>query len=138
VSIYKISNNNGILIMIKSSLILHHASLIVANTEQSLAFYSGVLGLPQTDRPDLGFPGAWLQLGEQQIHLLELANIDPTTGRPEHGGRDRHIALSTEALNPVREALDKAGITYTLSKSGRRALFCRDPDGNAIEILERQ
>ncbi|MGR9099900.1 MAG: VOC family protein, partial [Gammaproteobacteria bacterium] len=25
---------------------------------------------------------------------------------------------------------------YTLSKSGRQALFCRDPDGNALEILE--
>ena len=124
--------------MLKSNLILHHASLIVTNTEQSLAFYSGVLGLQQIDRPDLGFPGAWFQLGEQQIHLLELPNIDPTTGRPEHGGRDRHIALSTAALDPVREALEEAGITYTVSKSGRRALFCRDPDGNAIEVLERQ
>jgi len=116
---------------------MHHASLVVSDTAASLAFYCGVLGMPQTDRPDLGFPGAWLQLGEQQIHLLELANPDPTTGRPEHGGRDRHVALSVPDLEPVREALDKNGIIYTLSKSGRKALFCRDPDGNALEILQR-
>lgn len=116
---------------------VHHASLIVADTAKALVFYCDILGMPLTDRPDLGFPGAWLQLGEQQIHLLELANPDPTTGRPEHGGRDRHVALSVAALDPVKEALDKNGVAYTLSKSGRKALFCRDPDGNALEILQR-
>jgi glyoxylase I family protein len=123
--------------MSQNNLRLHHASLVVSDTVAALAIYVGILGLEQTERPDLGFPGAWLQLGEQQIHLLELPNTDPTTGRPEHGGRDRHVALSTDALDPIRESLEKAGIAYTLSKSGRRALFFRDPDGNAIEILER-
>lgn len=116
---------------------LQHASIIVSDTAASLAFYCDVIGLQQTDRPDLGFPGAWLQLGGQQIHLLELENPDPTTGRPEHGGRDRHIALSVQELAPIKEVLDKTGTVYTLSKSGRKALFCRDPDGNALEILQQ-
>ena len=116
---------------------LHHASLVVANTDISRGFYCDILGLQQVERPDLGFPGAWLQLGAQQIHLLELENPDPITGRPEHGGRDRHVALSALALKPVQDALNKAGIVYTMSISGRRALFCRDPDGNAVEIIEQ-
>ncbi len=123
--------------MSKFNFTLHHASLVVADTAVSLKFYCDILDMQQTDRPDLGFPGAWLQLGAQQIHLLELANPDPTTGRPEHGGRDRHIALSVPDLEPVREVLDENGIAYTLSKSGRKALFCRDPDGNALEVLQR-
>ena len=116
---------------------INHASLIVANLDRSLVFYSEILGLQQVDRPDLGFPGAWFQLGDQQIHLLELENPDPIVGRPEHGGRDRHVALNALSLASVQNALNKAGIDYTMSKSGRRALFCRDPDGNAIEIIER-
>ncbi|MGZ8163397.1 MAG: VOC family protein [Methylobacter sp.] len=123
--------------MSKISFSLHHVSLIVADTERSLAFYSQTLGLQQVERPDLGFPGAWLQLGPQQIHLLELKNPDPVTGRPEHGGRDRHVALSVPELAPVREILDKQGIVYTMSISGRKALFFRDPDGNSIEIIEQ-
>lgn len=115
---------------------LNHASLIVANTEQALVFYCNILGLQQTERPDLGFPGAWLQLGSQQLHLLELTNPDPTTGRPVHGGRDRHVALNVLALQPVQDALRQAGVAYTMSISGRRAMFCRDPDGNAIELIE--
>lgn len=123
--------------MLKNDFILHHASLVVSDTATSLNFYVGILGLQQIERPDLGFPGAWLKLGEQQLHLLELPNTDPTTGRPAHGGRDRHVALSTINIDPVRATLDEKGYPYTLSISGRRALFCRDVDGNAIEVLER-
>lgn len=116
---------------------LHHVSIIVADTTRALDFYRGVLGLePDDRRPDLGYPGAWLTLDGGQIHLLELPNPDPVAGRPEHGGRDRHFALTVARLEPVVQALEQAGITYTLSRSGRRALFCRDPDGNAVEIIE--
>lgn len=116
---------------------LHHASLIVSNVQTALKFYCDALGMRQTERPDLGFPGVWLQLSEQQqLHLLELHNPDPTTGRPDHGGRDRHVALMVANMEPIKERLEKHHIRYTLSISGRRAFFCRDPDGNAIEIIE--
>lgn len=113
-----------------------HASVVVADTEKSLAFYCGVLGLPQCpDRPDLGYPGAWLQVGGQQIHLLELPNPDPVSGRPAHGGRDRHTAFAVSGFDDLVRRLDQARIPYTLSRSGRKALFCRDPDGNALEFI---
>ncbi|WP_347987029.1 VOC family protein [Methylomonas sp. AM2-LC] len=116
---------------------LHHASLIVADTEKSLRLYQDVLGMQRIERPELGFPGAWLQIGAQQIHLLELANPDPISGRPAHGGRDRHVAMHVDSIDALRADLDEAGIAYTLSISGRKALFCRDLDGNALEFIER-
>ena len=124
--------------MTENKISLHHVSMVVADAATSVAFYAGVLGLHQVDRPDLGFPGAWFQLGDQQVHLLELVNMDPVTGRPEHGGRDRHVALSVSALTPFKEKLELEGIVYSMSKSGRKALFCRDPDGNAVELIERE
>jgi glyoxylase I family protein len=124
--------------MTEYNFLLHHASLIVSDTEAAKHFYCTILGLKQIPRPDLGFPGAWLALGStQQLHLLELPNPDPKTGRPEHGGRDRHVALTVSSLDAVKALLTEHGITFTLSKSGRKALFCRDPDANAIEIIER-
>ncbi|MFM1891474.1 MAG: hypothetical protein RLZ44_551, partial [Pseudomonadota bacterium] len=81
---------------------LHHASLIVADTARALDFYVGVLGLAVDDaRPELGYPGAWLQVGSRQLHLLELPNPDPVDGRPAHGGRDRHLALLVQQLDAV-------------------------------------
>jgi glyoxylase I family protein len=116
---------------------MHHVSVIVADTERSLSFYRDLLGLPvDASRPDLGYPGAWLQLGAQQIHLLQVPNPDPMDTRPTHGGRDRHLALSVPDLDRIIERLNSAGVGYTLSRSGRRALFCRDPDANALEFVE--
>lgn len=119
---------------------LHHVSMIVADTAAALEFYSGILGLEiDESRPDMSFSGAWLSLGGgQQIHLLELPNPDNTDNRPEHGGRDRHTAIRVDDLDEFIFRLKQARIAYTLSASGRRALFCRDPDGNAWELIEVQ
>lgn len=117
---------------------LHHVSLVVAATTRSLAFYCDILGLAiEPGRPDLGFPGAWLRLGDQQVHLLELANPDPVDQRPAHGGRDRHTAVTVRHLAPFVSRLEGAGLQFTMSQSGRRALFCRDPDGNTWELIEK-
>ena len=114
-----------------------HSSLLVKDTKRSLTFYCDVLGLQvDSERPDLGFPGAWLNIGIQQIHLLELPNPDPVEGRPEHGGRDRHTALQVIDIDGLQHRLEKAGIPFTRSKSGRKAIFTRDPDGNALEFVE--
>jgi len=115
---------------------IHHVSMMVVDTTRSLAFYRDILGLPVAEnRPELDFGGAWLDVVEQQIHLLELPNPDSCDGRPEHVGRDRHLALSVEGLDELVQRLEQAGIPYTKSRSGRNAVFCRDPDGNGIELI---
>jgi glyoxylase I family protein len=122
--------------MTQNILRIHHSSLLVADTQASLKFYCGVLGLEELDRPDFPYEGSWLDLGLQQLHLIELDNPDPTTGRPEHGGKDRHVAFHVTTLDLIVERLEKNNIKYTVSVSGRRALFCRDLDGNALEFIE--
>jgi glyoxylase I family protein len=116
---------------------IQHVSFIVASVEQSLAFYRDLLGLQQDpSRPDLGYPGAWLTVGDQQIHLLELENPDPVVNRPWHVGQDRHVALMISGLAELRARLEEAEIIYTSSRSGRQAIFCRDPDGNGLEFIQ--
>jgi len=112
--------------------------MLVSNTAKSMQFYMDVLGMDDVThlRHKLPFHGAFVQAGNHQIHLMELESMDPKTGRPEHGGRDKHLALTVNDITPLMENLDKNGIFYTMSKSGRRALFCRDPDGNALEFIE--
>lgn len=115
---------------------VHHVSMIVMDTVRSLNFYRDILGLSiSTTRPALDFKGAWLDVGEQQIHLLELRNPDGVEGRPEHVGRDRHLALTVDDLDSLVNRLEQKDIAYTKSRSGRDAIFCRDPDGNGIELI---
>ena len=47
----------------------------------TIEFYTNVLGLTvRTDRPNFPFGGAWLDLGGQQVHLIE-AEVPPARGQ---------------------------------------------------------
>ena len=114
-----------------------HATFLTTDLAKSRAFYEGVLGLqPNPSRPAMSYDGAWYDVApNQQIHLMLLPNPEAGLQRPAHGGRDRHVALAVSDIAKLIERLNQAGIAYTLSQSGRRALFCRDPDGNALEFI---
>lgn len=117
---------------------IDHHSIIIADVEKTRHFYVTVLGLEEDlQRPEMSFDGLWFKVGGQAIHCLKLQNPDPVEDRPEHGGRDRHVCLTCADLNNLIERLEQYYIDYTRSKSGRRAIFFRDPDGNAIEAQER-
>ncbi|KAL5698652.1 hypothetical protein ACHQM5_029661 [Ranunculus cassubicifolius] len=118
---------------------IHHVGLLCSNLERSLEFYQNLLGLKINEaRPHdkLPYRGVWFWVGSEMIHLMELPNPDPLTGRPEHGGRDRHACIGIKDVSKLKNVFDKAGIPYTLSKSGRPAIFTRDPDANALEFTQ--
>ncbi|KAK9275027.1 hypothetical protein L1049_022285 [Liquidambar formosana] len=118
---------------------MHHVGVLCENLERSLDFYQNLLGLEINEaRPDdkLPYRGAWLWVGSEMIHLMELPNPDPLTGRPEHGGRDRHACIAIRDVSKLKARFDKAGHPYTLSRSGRPAIFTRDPDANALEFTQ--
>lgn len=119
---------------------VHHVALLCQELERSLSFYQDVLGLeinPARPHDKLPYRGAWLWIGPEMIHLMELPDPDPKDNRPEHGGRDRHFCIGVDNLQPLIDRLDSRGITYTKSKSGRPAVFFRDPDMNCVEVVEQ-
>lgn len=117
---------------------LLHATFLTSDLSKARAFYEGVLGLqPDPQRPAMSFEGVWYSVASgQQIHLMVLPDPEAGLQRPAHGGRDRHVALAISDLARLEDRLNQAKIACTLSQSGRRALFCRDPDGNALEFVE--
>jgi glyoxylase I family protein len=113
-----------------------HVSVLVADLTKAAAFYECVLGLKKLPRPELGFEGVWLSLGQHQaLHLMALPNPDALLGRPIHAGKDRHVALQVRDLEETKTVLARAGVAFTVSQSGRNSIFCRDPDGNGLELL---
>jgi glyoxylase I family protein len=117
---------------------IHHDSFIVKDLAIALAFYCDILMLEIDDsRPIMSIQGAWLKVGKKrQIHLLEIDDSNPKTNKTEHGGRDRHSAFLINDIVILKQILDQHNIAYTVSKSGREALFTRDPDGNALEFIQ--
>uniref|UniRef100_A0A7S3QWZ5 VOC domain-containing protein n=1 Tax=Dunaliella tertiolecta TaxID=3047 RepID=A0A7S3QWZ5_DUNTE len=118
---------------------VHHVGLLCENLEESLKFYKDTLGLEENpDRPHhkLPYRGAWLWIGPEMIHLMELPDPDPKDNRPEHGGRDRHFCVGVADVKPLIARLEAGGVKYTTSMSGRPAVFFRDPDMNCLEVAE--
>ena len=122
--------------MINNFISIHHVSFIISDINAAKIFYCEVLGLQiDASRPDMSYEGIWLIINQhQQIHLLLVDNPD-TLKRPEHGGRDRHAAFKVRDFAEIKMRLDNHKIPYNVSKSGREALFCRDPDGNTLELI---
>ena len=111
---------------------IHHVSINVTDVEAALAFYLNILELEQLPRPDLGFPGAWIKAGDQEIHLLGIDR-----GRPL---KEQHFALAVTDADSVHAALTAEGFAPSSIRDIPnicRQFFTHDPSGNMIEFNQR-
>ena len=109
-------------------LAVHHVSINVDDVEAALAFYVGRLGLtPRDDRPDFGFGGAWLDVGGQQVHLIE-AEPPPDRGQ--------HFAILVQDLAATVAELRASGLDGERPGpvGSNLQAFLHDPAGNTVEL----
>jgi catechol 2,3-dioxygenase-like lactoylglutathione lyase family enzyme len=107
---------------------VHHVSINVSDAAAAIAFYTEVLGLTvRTDRPDFDFAGAWLNLGDQQVHLLEIDVPDQ---------KGQHFAVRVADIDAAVTHIRSHGVKVSDPQTvgpGRQA-FLRDPSGNLVEL----
>ena len=85
---------------------------------RALAFYRDVLGLEEVPRPaTLKNPGAWLQVGSQQLHLIGEAQSGRgrAMNRPYDDeeiamGYGNHVALVVESLDEMLVRIRANGV----------------------------
>ena len=107
---------------------VHHVSINVSDVPAAIDFYTTVLGLTvRTDRPNFPFGGAWLDLGGQQVHLID-AEVPPARGQ--------HFAIHVADLDQVVTDIRSQGVEIADPKgvgTGRQT-FVHDPSGNLVEL----
>jgi len=107
---------------------VHHVSLNTPDVEATAAFYIAHLGgIRRNDRPELGFDGAWIDLGGQQVHLL-AGQAPPALGQ--------HFALRVADLDAAVGELRSHGVEVSdpVSIGDARQSFLHDPAGNLVEL----
>ena len=112
---------------------MNHFTVLTRDLEATRQFYIGILGLSEGFRPDLGFPGAWLYVGDRAV--LHVIAGRPLPNPP--GGVLDHMAFSAHDLPRTVATLKARAIDYTLRKqndSGVWQLFCFDPSGARVEL----
>ncbi len=118
---------------------LHHLAVTTKRLEESIAFYTSVLGFRALERPNFDFRGAWLYGLGIQIHVIERTDIAPDPSADNIDTRTIHMALAVESAEvhtQVEERLGQLGIAYVnqVNAGGIPQLFFQDPDGQHIEI----
>jgi catechol 2,3-dioxygenase-like lactoylglutathione lyase family enzyme len=113
---------------------LNHFTVISEDTQKTLDFYVGLLGLTVGHRPDLGFDGAWLY-GDGTQALLHLYFDRPPP--KQRAGVIDHMAFTATDLRAVKARFDERGVKYDLRRqtgAGTWQLFTYDPNGAKVEL----
>lgn len=113
----------------------NHVGIVVRDLEKCEWFYGKVLGLMTLPRPPFNFPGHWHQVGPNcQLHLMVYEETIPRTMR--------HIALEVENFEETIRDLRKEKVEIAegpgMRFDGSDYLFCKDPDGNLVEITHHE
>ena len=129
---------------------VNHMAIIVKDVGRSLAFYTEIIGFQQIQRPNFDRHGAWLTMGNLELHLIKGVPNAPT-------GRDlivSHLALETDYPEKVLEKLiefevpfrqnvsvpdpkkarDNMVECFESSEGKIMQFFVRDPDGYYLEL----
>lgn len=120
---------------------LLHTRMRVSDMEQTIAFYTNVLGLEVLERKTSprGSHLAFLKVPNSE-ELIELTSFPPSG--PVKVQEDLvHLAFQVESLDDTIASLTAIGVKITdgptQSSSGSRFIFIDAPDGYEIELIER-
>ena len=125
---------------------LNHYLIVSKNLERSKKFYQQVLGMQLAERPDFGFPGYWLKLGDEIC--VHLASQDPNKIRDQFllkkhpkgtkgSGSLDHIAFLARDPEDVRSRIRKNKVEMhfrSFPDAKLFQIFLKDPDDVTIEL----
>jgi catechol 2,3-dioxygenase-like lactoylglutathione lyase family enzyme len=116
---------------------IDHVQITIPTGQEQIAraFYCGVLGLPEIEKPDSlkGRGGLWVDVGGQALHIGTEDGIDRSLTKA-------HVAYRVEEIATWRTKLESAGcvILESVPIPGYDRFETRDPFGNRIEFIARR
>lgn len=122
-----------------------HTMLRVGDLDRSIKFYTECLGmklLRQSENAEYKYTLAFVGYGEEHEHAQIELTYNWGVDSYDHGKAFGHIAIGCEDIYGLCEKLTAAGADVYRApgpvKGGSTVIaFVRDPDGYAIELIDR-
>lgn len=112
----------------------NHVSINAQNLDESVRFYTEVLGMEKIPTYDFGFPVQYLRLGDLQLHIFEREETQAPTFH--HFGMDiddfEAAYLKAKELG-IHDTETFFNDVYELP-DGSVQMYIRDPGGNLVEL----
>jgi len=124
---------------------VHHIAITVNNLEESVNFYTQVLGFEiakKFSRKDMGAYATFVKLDDFQIELWQFQNMKKNfNSLNDIKVRGiRHIAFEVDNLKETISKLADKGLEFSEPKLGaseHNYSFTTDPNGVALEFYEK-
>lgn len=123
-----------------------HTMLRVGDLDRSIKFYTELMGmklLRQSDNEEYTYTLAFVGYGDEKDHTVLELTYNWDKSEYEMGEAFGHIAIGVEDIYGLCEDLEAKGADVYRKpgpvKGGKTVIaFVRDPDGYAIELIERK
>lgn len=137
---------------------INHTGVSTPDLDRAIRFYRDLLGFELMERFEIekGTPGidemltlegvsfnaALLRMGNAMIELFEFASPVPARAaerRPVNDHGLTHLCLQVDDVKAEYQRLSAAGMEFHCEPQfgeGAAYVYGRDPDGNAIELIE--
>lgn len=119
---------------------LHHVAIKSKDLDETVKFYTEVLGMEQVERPEFPFPGAWLQMGETMFHIYGGGPAKTHNGNYKYSQKASpvdHIALRAKGFDEMKKTFIKKKCEWrqmNIPDFKLWQLFVLDPSGVIIEL----
>ena len=105
---------------------IDHIGIAVKNIEQSVAFFTSIVGVPKptiSEILDQQVKATLIEIGQTRIELLEATNDDSPVGRfiSSKGEGLHHLALNVDSISDKLETLKELNIDL-IDQSPREGL----------------
>jgi lactoylglutathione lyase len=118
----------------------------VKNLEESVKFYTELLGMKElrrTDVPDGKYTLVFVGYGDEKAHTVLELTYNYGVDEYDQGTAFGHLALGVPDIYATCESLRKAGAKIAREpgpvKFGKTVIaFIEDPNGYKIELIERK
>ncbi len=122
-----------------------HTMLRVGDLDRSIEFYTDLLGmklLRQADNEEYRYTLAFVGYGDEKDHTVLELTYNWDQSEYDMGDAYGHIAIGVDDIYALCDQLSAKGADVYRKpgpvKGGKTVIaFVRDPDGYAIELIER-
>ena len=121
-----------------------HAMIRVKNIDESMKFYTELLGMNRTGEVKLDDCTLYYLSDEDGQTQIELTyNNETPKGGYKNGDAFGHFAFQTNSIEEFTEKMHKFGYKYFyepyfMPEIDMYVAFLKDPDGNEIEIMGKK
>lgn len=125
---------------------LLHTMLRVADLEKSVEFYTKVLGMSElrrSENTEYRYTLAFVGYGDEKDNAVIELTYNWDTDSYEHGNAFGHLAIEYDDIYKACEEIKSLGGIVSREpgpvKGGKTEIaFVKDPDGYAIELIQKK